>query len=257
MALALSFGGVDLAALPGIELLVRDVNGYPNRNLSTHKVARADKSIVTSAEFSSKNIVLSGNLKASDGNRSTAESQWQTVKSYLGQQEKELVITQYGQDVAYTATVARISDTFTGGYLEWQIEFFCADPIGRDLSVSTFIDSKTITTATDNSNVTVEGSHYASPVITEVLNSGTGLTSQSVTVKNAETGLGITVTRTWTAGETLEIDCLERTVRVNGSFVDYSGGFPTFYPGSRTVSYIDTFTTRSVSFSATYIKRYV
>jgi phage-related protein len=257
MAVSFSFGNVEITALSGIELLVRNVNAYPNRKLSTFKLARADKSITTSAEFESKNIILSGNLKGTDGERTDAENKWQTVKAYLNQREQILVVTQYGQDVQYTATVARITDKFEGGYLEWEIEFFCSDPVGYDLTASTFLSSQTITTATNNANITVGGSHYAQPIFTALLNSGTGLTTQTVTIKNSETGVGITVSRTWTAGETLIIDCSQGTVTVNGAFVDYTGGFPTFYPGSRTISYIDSFSTRSMALSASYVKRYV
>lgn len=257
MARSFSFADVDITSLPGIELLVTSTNAYPNRQLATYKLARADKSVTTSAEFASKSVVISGNLKGDNGDKNDAESKWQVVKSYLNQREQPLVVTQYGQDIQYTATVSRITDKFTGGYLEWEIEFFCSDPIGYELTESTFINSTTVTTNTYNTNVAVGGSHYAQPTITAAINSGTGLTSQTITIKNAETGLGITITRTWAAGETLEVNCTDKVVRVNGSLVDYSGGFPTFYPGSRTIAYIDTFTTRSVSLAGTYIKRYV
>ncbi len=257
MALSFTFGNVDITALPGIELLFRDVNSYPSRKLTTHKVARADHSITTSAEFSDKIIDLVGNLKGIEGSRSDAESKWQTVLSYLNQREQPLVISRFGQDVQYTATLSRVSDKWTGGLLEWSLGFLCADPVGYDTGSLVLLQSTTITTATSNQIVAVGGSHYASPVIQVVIGSGTGLTNQSVTVKNAEIGQGITVTRTWAAGEILQVDCLNKLVSVNGSFVDYSGAFPKFFPGTRSIGYIDTFTTRNITLSATYVKRYI
>ena len=257
MALSFTFGNVDISALPGIELLVRDVNGYPSRRLNIHKLARADKSVTTSAEFESKSIILTGNLKGDNGSRQDAEQKWAVIKGYLNQREQELIISQYGQDIIYIATVARMADSFLGGYLEWRIEFTCADPVGRETSSSVLLASTNITTATSNKNVSVGGSHYASPIITVELNSGTGLSDKAITIKNAETGQGITINRTWVAGETLTIDCLEKLVSVDGAFVEYSGSFPNFFPGSRVIGYIDTFTTRSVNLAATYVRRYV
>lgn len=257
MALSFVFANIDISALSGIELLVRDVNVYPDRNLSTYKLARSDKSITTNAEFTSKTIRLSGNLKGDDGSRQDAEDKWAVVKGYLNQREQKLVITQFGKDIEYTATTARINDEWIGGYLEWSIEFLCADPVGYEQNNSTFLDVFTLTAATTDETVTVGGSHYAEPIIYITLNSGTGLTGQSIIVKNGETGQSITITRNWAAGDNLRIDNLNKTVTVNGSFVDYTGTFLKFYPGTRTFSYVDTFTTRSVSISGEYVKRYV
>lgn len=85
--------------------------------------------------------------------------------------------------------------------------------------------------------------------------------SATVGIGNDATGQQINVTRVWSPGDILTIDCSLSTntpVLVNGSPVDFTGAFPAFFTpnpgggGSGTVDYYDTFTTRTFNLSASY-----
>lgn len=69
---------------------------------------------------------------------------------------------------------------------------------------------------TDIFAVNNTGSFLAEPTFNLVVSAVTGATNQSITVKNNVTGQGITITRTWTASDILEIDSAAKTVRING-----------------------------------------
>ena len=53
-------------------------------------------------------------------------------------------------------------------------------------------------------------------------------TSASITIGNAGNGQAVTVTRVWAAADILVVDCLNKTVQVNGADVNFSGAFPEF-----------------------------
>ena len=82
-------------------------------------------------------------------------------------------------------------------------------------------------------------------------------TSQSVSIFNASTNQGITITDTFTNGDIIEIDIQELIVTLNGGAMDFEGLFPTFPPGAQTVGYTDTFSTRNVDINGEYNIRIV
>lgn len=51
MSVAVNFDGNDLNALANVEIDNHEFNTLPGRNLNTNKLARADKSILTTAEY--------------------------------------------------------------------------------------------------------------------------------------------------------------------------------------------------------------
>jgi phage-related protein len=59
------------------------------------------------------------------------------------------------------------------------------------------------------------------------------------------------------AGDVIIIDCVERTVTVNGNEVNYYGTFLELEPGANSITYTDGFTTRTVDVTATYVKRWL
>lgn len=253
--ISVTYDGNDIGAIENIEITDRLVNSLPDRSLSIHKIARADKSVNTSAEFGTKNILILGIVKG--GNKYTAENAMATLKGLLIQREKILSISQYGEDVEYTATLNGIKDKWVGGYVEFELSFLCSDPIGYSSVETTLIDNQSNTSSSWNEQITIEGSYKAEPIIEVTVSALTGGTSKDITLRNDETGQGITINRTWTAGEIINIDCKNKTVSVDGSFVEYSGTFPTFYPGTRVLGYNDTLTTRTVYITSTYHKGYI
>lgn len=253
--ISVTFDGNNIGAIENIEITDRLVNSLPSRNLSIHKLARVDKSVNTSAEFATKNITIKGIIKG--GNKNTAENALATLKGLLIQREKVLSLSQYGEDIEYIATLESIKDKWIGGFVEFELNFICADPVGYSLVETTLINNQSNTSSSWNEQITIEGSYKAEPIIEVTVSALTGGTTKDITIRNDETGQGITITKTWTAGESIIIDCKEKTVSVDGSYIEYSGTFPTFYPGTRVLGYNDTLTTRTVYITATYHKGYI
>jgi hypothetical protein len=130
-------------------------------------------------------------------------------------------------------------------------------PFGRDTSNTTACNTSFTGSSKTSTFVLIGGTVVALPVITITLTAGTGLTSKYIQITNPSTGKLIRITRTWVAGDILIIDCENKTVKVNGTDVDYTGVFPTWSPDDTQIQYDDTLTTRTVTMNMVYKKRYL
>jgi hypothetical protein len=138
------------------------------------------------------------------------------------------------------------------------IKFVASNPpFGRDSSTTTQVNTRFTGASKTNTFVAVGGNKPVLPVLTITLNSGTGLTSKYIQLTNSTTGKLIKVTRTWVAGDVLVIDCENKTVKVNGSAVDYTGVFPSWNPTDTQLQYDDTLTTRDVTLTMVYKRRWL
>ncbi len=141
--------------------------------------------------------------------------------------------------------------------MTFSILFRASDPIGRDNTATALVLTNPKTTNPADESITFGGSYLAEPYLSVVLNSGTGLTAKTMTITNTATGASISVTRTWVATDELIIDVANKQVYVNSVLVDYNGIFPTWEPGVGLLRYSDNFTTRSVTITGSYTKRYL
>lgn len=250
------FDGNNIASISGVVITNRKVADIPNRDLKMGKVARADKSVLTSAEYGSKEIVFEGLVSGTTG-RSNTELVIASMLSLLQEPNKELRFERFGFDITYTATLSGYTTDFKGGNCIFSLTFIATDPLAYENTNTQLIQPTNIVASTNTSAIVVDGSYKAAPVFTITISSVTGTSSSYITINNNSTGSGITVTRTWSAGEILIINCLTRKVTVSGVEVAFTGLFPSFNIGSSNVGYIDNFTARSVVLSAVYQRRYV
>lgn len=249
------FDGVDLASISGVSIYNFKVNSLPKRQLTLHKIANKDLSILTRAEYATKEIVVYANICGTS--RGETEQILLNLKTALQPHNKQLTVSQYGETVNYTSTLYSIDDKWDVNSVDVAIIFTASDPVGRGVSVITLINEYTLTSGVVSASGTVLGSYEASPVFRVTYTSITGGTAQSVTVKNEVTSQGITVTRNWNNTDVLEVDCENKIVSVNGAIQDYTGAFCTLTPGTSTVGYIDTFSNRSAKLTVTYYKKFV
>lgn len=249
------FAGNDLSLIQGVDLYNHEFNDLPVRELKTYKLARRDKSITTSSEYSTKTIPVY--LDVCSGSRADTEDTLTFLKSLLQPQNASLAVLQGGVETEYTATMNEFNKEWLNSRCIVTILFLASDPIGREVQSQVFASLPAITTSSAAQSITVNGSATAYPVFTVTINSVTGGTSKSITVGNGLTNQGITITRTWTATDVLQIDSENMEATVNGALVDFTGMFPQFPAGSQQVTYMDDFTTRSVSLTATYQPRLV
>jgi hypothetical protein len=247
------YNNFNLSTLDGIAIYNHNFIDMPKRVLNHAKLARADRSVLTSAEYSEKIVTIQG--IASKGTKTDTELAFETLKGVLQIPEGTLRVEVAGSQVEYIGTLNGISKEYFGNKLKFTLSFLCSNPIGSDRTVSTLLDV-TNTLATQTWPLTVQGSFKARPNIKVTFTSVTGATTKTVQVLNADSGQGISITRTFANGDILDVDVKNNTVTYNGTAQAYDGVFPTFFPGNRTFQYIDDFTARDVAILVTYNKQF-
>lgn len=230
----------------------------PEKALSVIGLARADGAKITNQNYKPKSIPIPGKLIGT----SVAD-----LDAKIDQLKIDLSADSANLDIDYNSGTRRYISTLAsltlrriagGNALGYTAEFLCPSGMGQDTAVTTILSATTFTTQPSNQAITVGGTaNKQQLVITCVVNSYTGSTINSITLKNNTTSQGITVTRLWAANDSLVIDVANQTCKVNGVAADFTGVFPSFPTGSQTLTYTDDFSARNVTLSATYNKRYL
>lgn len=249
------FAGNDLSLVPGVDLHNHEFNTLPERDIKINKLARRDKSIITSSEYSQKTIPVY--MEVCSGGRADTEDTLTFLKSLVQPQNGLLEVSQGGVDVEYTATMNEFNIVWEGTTALVTILFLASDSIGKQSDSETLADILAITTTNASLSMVIAGSATAYPIITVAINAVTGATNKQITVANGKTGQGITIERTWAANDILIIDSLNMTVTINGGVIDFTGKFPEFPAGSAQITYLDNFTTRDVDLTSVYNPRLV
>ena len=252
-----SFNGYDLATyVTGLQIVATDPYRMPTRELNTDKIANTDKSVTSSAFYKEKKINITCDIARNT--RALLDDSIDQLNLILQAREATLVVTFGSSTRQWTATLANIAMTDPqGGYARVTLEFECANGIGQDVN-STTLFSNNLTGSSNTQSFVLGGTAYwQQPIITITYSALTGGTSKVVTVGNSAIGQSISITRTWAAADVLEIDCAAKTVKVNGVEVEFTGAIPEWNPGSGSMDYSDTLTTRTRSTSAIYYKRYI
>ena len=248
------FNNFDLNTLEGINITNYSTRDLPARNLTSSKLARANKSLLTSAEYASKSVSITG---FSGGNNwEEIVDNFDRLKGHVQDIEGIIGVKQGSKDIEYIGTLNGVSYEEFGQNIGFTLTFLCSNPIGRDASGSNLFEATNITTSTLTKTFTVGGSALAAPRFTFVLTSVTGGTNKSISLLNAATSKGIKITRNWTSGDILNINSDTMEVLVNGISIDFQGQFPTYLPGNRTLQYIDDFSNRNITLSAIYTRQY-
>lgn len=252
---SVSFNGNDLSILPGIDLYNHEFNRLPTREVRIFKVARRNLSIITSSEYSQKEITVQ--LEVCSESRSGTEDLLTTLKALVQTQNAPLVVSQGGTDVEYTATMNEFNIEWDSYKAYVTIVFIASNPIGQEQQTQTLFNITGNTLARVTNTFTAQGSASAFPVISITVNTVTGGTAKQILVENARTGQGIRINETFANGDVIIIDSENLQVTKNGVQIDFSGMFPVWASGSQQVVYGDTFTTRDVDINATYNPRLV
>lgn len=250
---SVKFNSNDLKDVVGVWLYNYTATDLPQRDIKIHKLARRSLSIITSSEYTQKAIPVM--MRVCSGDRQDTELTITQIKGLLQPQNGELVVRQSGEDYKYTATMNEFNIEWVGSSAYVVIVFLASTPIASAVATDVLTTFNT-TLPSDGSSFTVEGSYLAEPLFNIVINAVTGGTG-SISIFNASTNQGITVSSTFTGGSQLEIDSTEYTVKLNGINLDFEGLFPTFPPGVQRLGYSDTFSTRNVDITATYNARVV
>lgn len=252
-----SFNGVDITSIPGLTILA--INPYipAKRKLTLNDIARTNKAKLNSAFYNARSQTV--RVALSRASRALVENSLDSLMAILQGIDKDLVLNQSGGLRKYAATFADAVFKVEGGsYLEFDLVFETSDHYGYDQADTLLKQVSGFTSGQKTDPITVGGSAaWQVPVITLTLTSVTSGTSKYIQFGNDATGQTVVITRTWAAGDVLEIDALNQTVKVNGVEVAFTGAIPEWAPGVGYVSYSDNFSARTVSYNIKHKQRWV
>lgn len=248
----LEFNQNRIDTVPDSEVVNHNYNDLPQRDIKVHKIARRDLSIITSSEYTVKQLTVSIDIKTRC--REDTEIVIRNLKALLQAQNGLLKIWNAGIKLRYTATLNEFNINWQGGMALCEVVFLASTPIGEADEADILFTINGITTSTASKAFTVEGSFMVEPVI--VLSFKAASTG-SFTLVNGSTQQGITITGTFANGDTVTIDSKEYSVQHNGAEVDFTGAFPIFPVGAQVISYSDTFASRNIDISSDYRQRIV
>jgi len=251
--LSVKFNSNDISEIQGVWLYNYDATTLPERDVKIHKIARRSLSIITSAEYSQKAIPVF--LRVCSGDRQDTEATLTQIKGLLQPQNGTLEVQQSGEQYQYTATMNEFNIEWDASYAYVTIIFIASTPVASSVATNNLFSLDT-TLGSDGASFIVNGSYIAEPLTAITINAVTGGTG-SLSIFNASTNQGITISGSFSDGDIIEIDSNNYTVLVNGASTDFEGLFPVFPPGSQRVGYSDTFSSRDVSITGTAKTRIV
>lgn len=250
------FNGTDLTEITGIKINNIVHENMPQTVMSSGKIAKNDGIKIFNKEYGDKVIYIEGYITRSS--REDFFSTRDTLLKTIEPREKVLRIPLFNRPLEYTGTVRNTAFSDTGGgYGKFSIEFLCSDPFGYDMDNRTIINGTTITASnSDQSFSETIGGNYKTPAyVVLTVSSVVGGTGKYIDLSN-QSGDSIRITRNWASNDQLIVDNKNRTCRVNGADVDFTGSFFDLSVDDTIMSYEDNFTTsRSVNLIVTYKRR--
>ena len=208
-----------------------------NRQMSSRRTdqetyARADNFKLFNEYFTQKEITISGVIMHTSVTNLMTEIN--LFKTALQGVDKNLDIN-YGDGVVrYTATCTDMQipeDTYNVTFVPFRVIFLC-HPLGKSTSLTTITqDDNTGTPFSDT--IAITGNTDPKPTIKLTFTDGNNVTA--IEAINPTLGTGMIITRAYDDAEVLVIDCNAKTVEVDGTAVDFTGIFPTFFVGNNLI----------------------
>lgn len=253
------FNGTDLNTVPGLTVLATNPYHPPRRDVNSSNVARTNKGKINSAFYVERLIMV--RIEISRNSRALMEASLDSLNALLQPKEKALTLPQSGTLRTYCVTFSDFEadeDTEGGMYLRGNLIFTCSDRYGYDLAATQLLAFTGFTSQSRSDALSFGGSaEWQCPVITITFTSVTTGTNKSVIIGNDNTGQALTITRTFASNDVLVIDTLNRTVKVNGTEVVFTGAIPEWNVGTGYWSYRDTLGGRTITAMLTVVRRYV
>lgn len=251
-----TFGGVDIRSVQGLTVTGVDPHRLPKRRVTSYDLANLNGSTTTSAFYGGRDVTISTIIARPSRELFDASiSELRRILDPINQTLRVPMESSYRDFYNVTLSNMAFKD-MNGGYSEVILDFTASDLHSYDIITTELLNMVNLTSGDKSYPVTLEGTAYQVPVITYTVDSVTGGTNKAVTFTNPATGVAITVTRTWTAAEVLEIDCWNKTVKVDDDDTVFTGNFPSWQTGDGHINYTDGFTERQVDINVTYTKRY-
>lgn len=253
--IGVSYGDLNMQA-DGVTVTATDVYSAPTNSIQADELAERDGALIVKQQFQKKMFKVEGLIR-----KSTRLELEQTLDSFKLAMSKK----NQGFDVDYAGGIRRYLASVQNNIISsrgitsvgFSIEFLSPDGMGWDLDSTVLISPTAVTSSNQTVSLNVGGTYKADPLVKVTIGAITGGTSKTITLSNAATLRSIAVTRTWVAGDVLEIDTLKGSVLVNGAAHDFSGQLLSFEPGDGGLGYLDDFTTRTVTINGSYTRRWL
>lgn len=253
--IGIKFGSYDLQA-NGCRVTFTDVYSPPANDIQADSLAERDGVLITQQRYKSKPFKVEGLLRAAT--RTAVEQLRDTFLAAMSQKNQTFDIDYNGSTRRYLASAENIVLSGTSlTTFAFSVSFLSPDGVGWDLETLELIAPTSVTSTTTDIPLTIGGTYMAAPTIVMTINTMTGAATNTISIGNGATLRTMSITRAWSAGDTLEVDALAGTVYVNSIATDFEGQLPTFAPGAGSLSYVDDLTTRGVTVSASYARRWL
>jgi hypothetical protein len=257
------FNSFNLNSIPGLSVYAITPPGSAQRTLNIFQSARSSARKVNSAFYQANKIRVGIYITANT--RAALEAAMDTLFANLQAQEASLVVPMSGGTARqYTCTLSdnvinntmSNTDSPAGNYVDMTLVFECSDSFGYDQFFTTLFNTGNLTSSPNTWPYTQGGGADVQVPVLSFYFTGGALGTGTVTIGNQNTGQSIQITRTWSVGETLVVNAQLNTVQVNGVDVVFSGAIPTFGLGAQTITYQDTFASRTYQLYATVNNRW-
>lgn len=249
------FGTYDMQAA-GVVVTSTNIYDAPHNDIQAAELPERDGALIVQQRYKSKPFSVEGYIQKDSV--SALESARDAFLTAMSVKNQSFDIDYAGGVRRYLASATNIAlgrgapTTFS-----FSVEFLSPDGMGWDLTSSQLLAPSNVSTSAQSFPVTAGGSYQAEPLISVTVSSVTGGTAKTITLSNGVSLRGISIKRTWTSGDVLEVNTLNKTVFVNNVATDFTGQFPIWSTGAGTIEYLDDFTTRNCSISASYTKRWL
>lgn len=264
-----TFNGYDITLVPGLDIL--RVNSYipPKRHLSISDIVRSHKSKHNSGFYNQRQITV--RVSISRATRPLLEVSIDQLMAGLQGINKILELPRgLTSEQFYASLTDSVVDTGTAGgaYAEIDLVFECTDRFGYSKVPVVLLNISSAFTSSyrsDRIQFTDGSAPTQVPVTTLTFSAISGGTSKTVRIGNGQSGQEVAITRTWAAGDKIEIDSYNKTVKVNNVEVAFTGAIPEWANSVANGAsqfgywyYSDNFTTsRSFTGQVVYYPRYL
>lgn len=209
-----------------------DAFSPPRRELVTYNIPRDHGGGFNGDYFRGRDLGFSGIIRTT-----TAEEMntlLDTFKRAMTASEAYLYLKFNGEMRRIKATLQNPQEMFRNrkGYhitfVPFDLNFLSLEPFWHSVGYTSF-GYESITDLLYPDEIEVEGSWMAKPVVVLIIENATSANGISFT--NTTNGDSISVTQSLVAGDVVIIDSETKSVKLNGTEIDYDGIFPEFEVG--------------------------
>lgn len=221
---------------------------------------RANGLYTETAQWRNNHIKIAGTIQAAD--RVALETLMDTMKLALAKFGATMRISWAGvtryYDNCYPVNISSIFDARDHYHIDWcpfEIEFVSEQPFARSDNRVITDAPYPITTTPTNFIIANAGTAPTEPII--IMTVITAGTLSQINLLNVTNNDAITIADSFSDGDFIEINGEEKTVKINGVEVDYTGVIPSAVPGNNIFTATMTGGSFSVSFAEQHYSRYL